>query len=206
MTGTDQPNGLSNQPPPELPSDKKTWWRKPFTVIASVIGLVASASTVVGLVQGWFDPKPDPVEKLEQIEKKIDRVDQDGELVNQVSRRVTEFADRFKIISANMKDIRRLARSLEQGTKAAGILTPEQRKLRKAARRKEREELLRLVATSEKMARDFCASVEGDDTLGKVESEEGRAAQDKARALKQAQKVKSEYLPELIELRKAYSN
>ena len=54
MSEQDQIHKLSSMPPPRAPHDKKkSFFKKPLTLIIGVIGVVASTSTVVGLVRGW---------------------------------------------------------------------------------------------------------------------------------------------------------
>jgi hypothetical protein len=190
-------HNLGSVPPPQAPHKKKGTWKKPFTILIALIGIAASTYTVVGAIRGWFDPEPDPVAKLEEIDKKLTAKTEDRQLVNQVSRRVTEFSDQFKRIQKSMKDIRRLDKSLSAKGPSGKILTPDQQKLIEASHKKETEELLRLVEKTKEMAAGFCESVEEDETLGKVESEDSQTARTKARALKQAIEVKDKFLPEL---------
>jgi hypothetical protein len=204
-------NNLGSEPPPAAPHKKRGFWKKPFTWIFGLIGIVASTSTVVALVQGWFDPAPsaeelaaESAEKLEKIEKKLEAKQEDKHLVNQVSRRVTELTDQFGRINKKMKDIRRLAKAL--ASKGSKILTPEQERLAEASRKKETEELLALIEQTKKMASDFVASVEEDATLGQVTSKESQTARTKARALDQARKIRSGILPQLKSLREKYAD
>jgi hypothetical protein len=191
---------LGSEPPPQAPHKKKGIWKKPFTILIALIGVAASTYTVVGAIKGWFNPEPDPIAKLDEIDKKLTVKDEDKHLVNQVSRRVTEFSDQFRRIQKSMKDIRRLDKSLSAKGPSGKILTPEQQKLIEASRKKETEELLQLVEKTKEMAAGFCESVEDDETLGKVESEDSQTARTKARALKQATEVKDKFLPELEQL------
>jgi hypothetical protein len=206
MTDEEKMHNLGSLPPPQAPHKKKGTWKKPFTILIALIGITASTYTVVGALKGWFDPEPDPVAKLEEIDKKLTAKNEDQHLVNQVSRRVTEFSDQFKRIARSMKDIRRLDKSLSARGPSGKILTPEQQKLIEASRKKETEELLQLVEKTREMAAGFCESVEEDETLGKVESEDSQTARTKARALKQATEVKDKFLPELEELRERHSS
>jgi hypothetical protein len=201
MTDEERMRHLGSEPPPQAPHKRKRFWTKPFTILIALIGITASTYTVIGMLKGWFDPQPDAVSKLEEIDKKLTAKNEDKHLVNQVSRRVTEFSDQFKRIARSMKDIRRLDKSLSSKGPAGKILTPEQQQLIAASRKKETEELLQLVDKAEKMAQGFCESVEGDETLGQVESEDSETARTKARALKQAIEVKEKFLPELATLR-----
>jgi hypothetical protein len=196
----EQMRNLGSVPPPQAPHKKKGGWKKPFTILIAIIGIAASTYTVVGAVKGWFNPEPDPIAKLDEIDKKLTAKDEDQHLVNQVSRRVTEFSDQFKRIQKSMKDIRRLDKSLSSTGPSGKILTPEQQKLIEASHKKETEELLQLVEKTREMAAGFCESVEDDETLGKVESEDSKTARTKARALKQLTEVKEKYLPELEKL------
>jgi myosin heavy subunit len=207
-------HGLSSMPPPASPGrKKKSWLKKPVTIIFGLIGVIASTSTVVGLVQGWFDPEPTAEElvaesaaKLEQIKNKLDAKNEDAHLVNQVSRRVTELKDQFVRIQSRMKDIGRLDKSLAKLGSSGKILTPDQKKLREASRKKETEELLTLVNEAEKMVRDFIDSVEEDDTLSKVETKDSRTGQTKAKALEQARMAQSKLIPELKRLKEKYGS
>ena len=191
---------LGSEPPPQAPHKKKGGWKKPFTILIAIIGIAASTYTVVGAIKGWFNPEPDPIAKLDEIDKKLTAKNEDKHLVNQVSRRVTEFSDQFKRIQKSMKDIRRLDKSLSSAGPSGKILTPEQQKLIEASRKQETEELLQLVEKTKEMAAGFCESVEDDETLGQVESEDSKTARTKARALKQVTEVKEKFLPELEEL------
>lgn len=202
----DKMNNLGSVPPPQAPHKRKGIWKKPFTILIALIGIVASTYTVVGAIKGWFDPEPDPVAKLEEIDKKLTAKNEDQHLVNQVSRRVTEFSDQFKRIARSMQDIRRLDRSLSAKGPSGKILTPEQQKLIEAGRKKETEELLQLIEKAEKMSAGFCESVEADETLGKVESEDSQTARTKARALKQSLEVQEKILPELAALREKHKS
>ena len=192
---------LGSVPPPQAPHKKKGGWKKPFTIFIAIIGITASTYTVVGAIKGWFNPEPDTAAKLDEIGEKLTAKNEDKHLVNQVSRRVTEFSDQFKRIGRSMKDIRRLDKSLSAKGPSGKILTPDQHKLIEASRKKETEELLQLVDKAQKMAAGFCESVEEDETLGQVESEDSQTARTKARALKQALEVKEKFLPELEKLR-----
>lgn len=205
MTDQGQMHNLGSVPPPQAPHKKKGSWKKPFAILIAFIGITASTYTVVGAIKGWFDPEPDAVAKLDEIDKKLTAKNEDKHLVNQVSRRVTEFSDQFKRISRSMKDIHRLDKSLSAKGPSGKILTPEQQKLIEASRKQETEELLQLVEKAEKMAAGFCESVEEDETLGQVESQDSQTARTKARALKQALEVKEKFLPELEKLREKHS-
>jgi len=205
-------NNLGSEPPPAAPH-KKGIWKKPFAWIFGLIGIIASTSTVVALVQGWFDAEPsaeeiaaDSAQKLEQIEKKLTEKKEDQHLVNQVSRRVTELSDQYVRINKKMKDILRLNQSLAARGKTSNLLSPEQQKLAEASSKKELEELLSLIEQTEKMASDFVASVEGDDTLEKVTSQDSQTARTKARALKQANQIRSGILPRLKKLKEKYAD
>ena len=201
----EQMRNLGSEPPPQAPHKKKGTWKKPFTILIAIIGIAASTYTVVGAVKGWFNPEPDPITKLDEIDKKLTAKSEDQHLVNQVSRRVTEFSDQFKRIQKSMKDIRRLDKSLSAKGPSGKILTPEQQKLIEASREKETEELLQLVEKTREMAAGFCESVEEDETLSKVESEDSKTARTKARALKQLTEVKEKFLPELEKLQDKHS-
>lgn len=201
----EQMRNLGSVPPPQAPHKKKGTWKKPFTILIAIIGIAASTYTVVGAVKGWFNPEPDPIAKLDEIDKKLTAKSEDQHLVNQVSRRVTEFSDQFKRIQKSMKDIRRLDKSLSAKGPSGKILTPEQQKLIEASREKETEELLQLVEKTREMAAGFCESVEEDETLSKVESEDSKTARTKARALKQLTEVKEKFLPELETLQKKHA-
>ncbi|MBW1808593.1 MAG: hypothetical protein JRJ19_03320 [Deltaproteobacteria bacterium] len=216
MTDDQKIHQLSSMPPPESPhqKEKKTsFFRKPIGIIFGAIGLIASTSTVVGLVQGWFSAEPtaeelaaDAANKLAQIEQKLNAKDEDGHLVNQVSRRVTELGDQYKRIQTHMKDVTRLEKSLAKQGSAGKILTPEQLKMQKASRKKETEELLALVDKTLNMANGFVTSVEKDSTLDKVSSTDSETGQTKARALKQARQVKNKLLPVLQRLKEKYGS
>jgi len=197
---------LGSEPPPQAPHKKKRTWKKPFTILIAIIGIAASTYTVVGAVKGWFNPEPDPIAKLDEIDKKLTAKSEDQHLVNQVSRRVTEFSDQFKRIQKSMKDIRRLDKSLSSTGPSGKILTPEQQKLIEASHQKETEELLQLVEKTREMAAGFCESVEEDETLSRVESQDSKTARTKARALKQVTEVKEKYLPELEKLQDKHSS
>ena len=197
---------LGSEPPPQAPHKKKGGWKKPFTILIAIIGIAASTYTVVGAIKGWFDPEPDAIAKLDEIDKKLTAQDEDKHLVNQVSRRVTEFSDQFKRIQKSMKDIRRLDKSLSSTGPSGKILTPEQQKLIEASHQKETEELLQLVEKTKEMAAGFCESVEDDETLSKVESEDSQTARTKARAIKQVTEVKEIFLPELEKLQEKHSS
>jgi hypothetical protein len=196
----DKMRHLGSEPLPQAPHKKKSGWKKPFAILIAIVGITASTYTVVGAIKGWFNPEPDPIAKLDEIDKKLTAKDEDKHLVNQVSRRVTEFSDQFKRITRSMKDIRRLDKSLSAKGPSGKILTPEQQKLIEASHEKETEELLQLVEKTKKMAAGFCESVEEDETLGRVESEDSQTARTKARALKQLTEVKEKFLPELEKL------
>lgn len=196
---------LGSEPPPQAPHKKKGTWKKPFTILIALIGIAASTYTVVGAIKGWFDPEPDAAAKLDEIDKKLTAKSEDQHLVNQVSRRVTEFSDQFKRIQKSMKDIRRLDKSLSSTGPSGKILTPEQQKLIEASHKKETEELLQLVEKTREMAAGFCESVEEDETLGKVESEDSQTARTKARAIKQVTEVKEKFLPELEKLQQKHA-
>lgn len=196
---------LGSEPPPQAPHKKKSGWKTPFTILIAIIGIAASTYTVVGAIKGWFNPEPDPISKLEEIDQKLTAKNEDKHLVNQVSRRVTEFSDQFKRITKSMKDIRRLDKSLSAKGPSGKILTPEQQKLIEASHEKETEELLQLVEKAKEMAAGFCESVEEDETLGKVESEDSQTARTKARAIKQVTEVKEKFLPELEKLSDKHS-
>ena len=197
---------LGSEPPPQAPHKKKGGWKKPFTILIALIGIAASTYTVVMAIKGELDPEPDPIAKLDEIDKKLTAKSEDQHLVNQVSRRVTEFSDQFKRIQKSMKDIHRLDKSLSAKGPSGKILTPEQQKLIEASHKKETEELLQLVEKTREMAAGFCESVEEDETLGKVESEDSQTARTKARALKQATEVKEKFLPELDKLQEKHSS
>jgi hypothetical protein len=197
---------LGSVPPPQAPHKKKGTWKKPFTILIAIIGIAASTYTVIGAIKGWFNPEPDPISKLEEIDKKLTAKDEDKHLVNQVSRRVTEFSDQYKRITRSMKDIRRLDKSLSSTGPSGKILTPEQQKLIEASRKKETEELLQLVDKTREMAAGFCESVEEDETLSQVESEDSQTARTKARAIKQVTEVKEKFLPELEKLSEKHSS
>jgi hypothetical protein len=196
---------LGSEPPPRAPHKKKGTWKKPFTILIALIGIAASSYTVVMAIKGELNPEPDPIAKLDEIDKKLTAKDEDQHLVNQVSRRVTEFSDQFKRIQKSMKDIRRLDKSLSSTGPSGKILTPEQQKLIEASHQKETEELLQLVDKTREMAAGFCESVEDDETLGKVESEDSQTARTKARAIKQVTEVKEKFLPELEKLQDKHS-
>ena len=212
MSEQDQIHKLSSMPPPRAPHDKKkSFFKKPLTLIIGVIGVVASTSTVVGLVRGWFSSEPDATElaaqsteRLAKIEKKLDSRDEDTHLVNQVSRRVTAFADRFAEIRSRMKDIGRLESSLGKQTKAGGILTPDQKRLMLAGRKKETEELLSLVRETEKKVTTFIVAVRGDQTLSLVSASDSVAAEKKAAALAHLKEASDKMLPELMRLKNKY--
>jgi uncharacterized protein YjcR len=196
---------LGSEPPPQAPHKKKGTWKKPFAILIALIGIAASTYTVVGAIKGWFDPEPDAISKLDEIDKKLTAKSEDQHLVNQVSRRVTEFSDQYRRIQKSMKDIRRLDKSLSAKGPSGKILTPEQQKLIEASHKKETEELLQLVEKTREMAAGFCESVEEDETLSKVESEDSQTARTKARALKQVNEVKEKFLPELEKLQDKHS-
>jgi len=196
---------LGSEPPPAAPHKKKGTWKKPFTILIALIGIAASTYTVVMAIKGELNPEPDPIAKLDEIDKKLTAKDEDKHLVNQVSRRVTEFSDQFKRIQKSMKDIRRLDKSLSAKGPSGKILTPEQQKLLEASRKQETEELLQMVEKTREMAAGFCESVEEDETLSKVESEDSQTARSKARALKQVTEVKEKFLPELEKLQEKHS-
>ena len=206
MAENEPVRGLDAMPPPR--PRHKALWKKPFVWIFGAIGVMASTTTVVGVFQGWFAPEPTAKDlaaasnqKLEKIERKLDAKEEDTQLVNQVSRRVTELGDQYKRLQARMEDIRRLDRSLSNQARPARILTPDQKKLEEASRRKETEELLALIESTEKSAKTFLDSVHRDDTLGKVQSAASDTARTKQRALEQARQVENSILPALGELR-----
>ncbi len=212
MSEHDQIHKLSSMPPPQAPhTKKKSFVKKPLMLIVGIIGIIASTSTVVGLVRGWFSSEPSAndlaaqsTERLVQIEKKLDSRDEDAHLVNQVSRRVTAFADRFAGIRSLMKDIGRLERSLGEQSRAGGILTPDQKKLMQAGRKKEREELLTLVRETEKRLMTFIETVRGDETLSRVSASGSVAAEKKAAALAHLKEAREKMLPELKRLKNKY--
>jgi hypothetical protein len=212
MSEKDRIHKLSSMPPPQAPHDKKKgFFKKPLTLIIGFIGVVASTSTVIGLVRGWFSNEPDAVElaaqsteRLAKIEKKLDSRNDDTHLVNQVSRRVTAFSDRFAKIRSRMKDIIRLESSLGKQAKAGGILTPDQKKLILAGRKKETEELLSLVRETEKKVTDFIEAVRGDQTLSLVSASDSVAAEKKAAALAHLKEASDKMLPELKRLKNKY--
>ncbi|MBN2498331.1 MAG: hypothetical protein JXR96_27320 [Deltaproteobacteria bacterium] len=207
-------NATPSQPVQEPGAPQvKRGWKKHFAVIFGIIGVVASTSTVVGLVQGWFDPEPDihrSVKELQSQQQQAIQVQQaikdrlvseqeDGHLVNQVSRRVTELKDEFLRIRSKAADIRRLDEALSAKPKVL-ILTPEQKKLQEASRKKEIEELLAMISETRKLAERFVSSVEGDATLAKVESADSESARTKARAIEQVKQIRGQLLPELAAL------
>lgn len=205
MTEEQAPHSLSSEPPPRAPEKKKAGWKKPFIIVTGIIGIIASTSSVVALFWGWFDPdttQADQARALQDIEK---RLAEDGPLVNQVSRRVTELGDEYKRIQANLADIRRLDESLAKKTKTA-LMTPGQKKLTEASRSKEIEELQSLVGKTEKLAKRFIESVEKDETLGKVEPGDSETAQNKSRAQSQAKLVREKLLAEMTTIRSKHKN
>ena len=205
MSDQEKVHHLGSGPPPQAPHKKKGGWKKPFTIFIAIIGITASTYTVVGAIKGWFDPEPDTAAKLDEIGEKLTAKNEDKHLVNQVSRRVTEFSDQFKRIGRSMKDIHRLDKSLSSKGPSGKILTPDQQKLIEASRKKETEELLQLVSKAQKMAAGFCESVEEDETLGQVESQDSQTARTKARTLRQVIEVKEKILPELEKLREKHA-
>jgi hypothetical protein len=205
MTEEQAPHSLSSEPPPRAPEKKKAGWKKPFIIVTGIIGIIASTSSVVALFWGWFDPdttQADQARALQDIEK---RLAEDGPLVNQVSRRVTELGDEYKRIQANLADIRRLDESLAKKTKTA-LMTPGQKKLTETSRSKEIEELQSLVGKTEKLAKRFIESVEKDETLGKVEPGDSETAQNKSRAQSQAKLVREKLLAEMTTIRSKHKN
>ncbi len=207
MESSQGPSGLQSQPPPDMPTDKKAKWSKPFKWLFGAIGLIASTSTVVALVYNYIEPdttQQDQIEKLEAIDKKLAADDEDGNLVNQVSRRVNVIRDEYKRIQEKLADIRSLDASLSEKPKAA-ILLPEQQKQRDASQAKQRKVLLGLLNETDGMARSFIASVEKDETLAKVTSEGSQVAERRAKALEQVAKMKA-VLPEIDALKKKYAD
>lgn len=205
MSEEQAPHSLASEPPPRAPGKKKAGWKKPFIIVTGIIGIIASTSSVVGLFWGWFDPdttQADQAKALHDIEKKLS---EDGPLVNQVSRRVTELGDEYKRIQANLADIRRLDVSLTKKPKTA-LMTPGQKKLANASRSKEIEELQSLVGKTEKLANRFIESVEKDETLDKVQVGDTETAQSKSRAQSQAKLVREKLLAELTTIRSKHKN
>lgn len=186
---------------------KKRNWKKPFLIIVSLIGIVASTSTVVGLIRGWFDPEPtleDTVSQLEKIQEKLDAKNEDSHLVNQVSRRITELSDQFSVIDSKMAQIRSLAKSLNEQSSQGKILMPEQKQLLSSASQKEKRELLDLIAETEKMAKAFIDSVEEDPTLEIIKSNTSMSAKEKRKALDQVKRIQTKLLPEMTTLKNKY--
>ena len=198
---------MSEEKTTEKTTEKKSTWKKPFAIIFGIIGLIASTSSVVALVWNFVEPdttKQDQAMKLDQIDRKLTMNQEDTHLVNQVSRRVTELGDEYKRIQANLKDIRRLEKSLAVSPKAL-ILTPDQKKLAEASRIKETEELLALLENTGKSARRFVESVEADETLGKVLSTDSETARTKSKAVSQARQVREKLFVELKTIRDKYA-
>ena len=140
---------------PQSQQAPKRNMKKVFTIVAGVIGLLASTSTVVALVWGLFDSEPtvtDQVAELKQqqseslkaqqaiADKLAAAADDKGGLVNQVSRQVTRLADEHKALKRAWKDIQRLAGELRQGAKQAALLAG-QGGLAEAGRAQERKAL-----------------------------------------------------------------
>lgn len=201
------PSGLQSEAPPDMPTDKKAKWSKPFKWLFGIVGVIASTSTVVALVYEWVEPdtsKQDQIQKLEDIDRKLTADQEDSHLVNQVSRRVNVIRDEYKRIQTKLTDIRSLDASLSAAPKAA-ILLPEQQQERQASRAKQRKVLMGLLDETGKLAHAFVASVEQDETLSKVKSEGSQVAQRRAKALEQATQIR-ELLPELDALRQKYAD
>lgn len=176
-------------------------------LLTGAIGIIASTGAVVGMVQGWFTPDAslaDIAAQQQEISQKLNTQVEDNQLVNQVSRRVTELGDQYGRISKRVKDIRRLAKALASRNPQGMILTPGQRKVLAASLAKEREELLTSIAEVETMSAQFIAAIEGDETLGQVAVEGSEAARTKARAQKQAAAIKGTILPELAALKQQH--
>jgi hypothetical protein len=181
---------------------RKGFWRRPLTWLASAIGIIASTSTVIALVGDWVDPdtsEQEQVAKLDQIERKLDAEQEDGQLVNQVSLRVSEFDDAYDGLRAKMKDVRELAATLAAPA-GSSFETPAQRKRRLATRAKERQALLAQIERLRREARRFIDSVEGDQTLAQVQHAGSESARNKSRALAQARTVREQWLAELDRL------
>ena len=211
MSEQENNQGFGSAPPsPSSHQKKKGSLKITVTIVIAIIGLIASASTVVALVQGWFDPGPslnDIAEQQANIEEKLAANNEDTHLVNQVSRRVVEFGDQYQRLQKELKDIRRLNRSLKnQSNKTRAILTEGQKQVIEASIKKEREELLSKLLKTEKSAQDFIVAVESDSTLSKVETTDSKTAQTKTKAIKQANIVKNKILPELINIRKKHES
>jgi len=180
---------------------KKGFWKKPFVLLFGLIGIIASTSTVVGLIKGWFHPDRTQ-EDLAAIKDVVTAQNEDAHLVNEVSLRVREFKDQYSRIDKNMKDIRRLDQHLSRKTHSASqtIHTLEQKKRQEASRKKEAEELILLLRTTEKMAREFVLSIQADKVLNQVTSAGSQSGQTKSQVQKQAQIVQTKFLPEIKRL------
>ncbi len=76
--------------------------------------------------------------------------------------------------------------------------------LAEASRIKETEELLALLENTGKSARRFVKSVEADDTLGKVFSNDSETARTKSKAVSQARQVREKLFVELKTIRDKY--
>lgn len=209
MTDDQAPRQLSSEPAPRMPGDRpKGAWKKPFAILIGIIGVIASTSTVVALVWNYVEPDTtvqDQSAKLAEIDRKLAAEQEDGQLVNQVSRRVTELSDEYRRIQAGLADIRRLDQSLATAPKTA-ILTPDQQKLRAAARQKEIRALLTQVDQAEQHARRFIESVEKDQTLDQVQANDSVTARTKTQAIEQARQVRESLLPELKAIRARFGS
>jgi hypothetical protein len=186
------------------PKKKKPTLKRTLSWVFGLIGIVASTSSVVGLVLGWFNPDTSQEEQAKAIaainQKLTANQEDSGGLVNQVSLQVTELHDEYKRIAADMNDIRRLAKSISQNN-AGDILTPEQQKRLLARREKEREALFESIKATEQRARRFVQSVESAQALQKVTSTRSKAARLKEKAMAQKETLSQEIIPELSKIK-----
>lgn len=181
---------------------RRGFWSRPLTWLASAVGVIASTSTVIALVGDWVDPDTSEQEqaaKLDEIEHKLDAEQEDGQLVNQVSLRVSELGDAYDGLRAKMKDVRELAATLAAPA-ANNFETPAQRRRRLATQAKERRALLAQIERLRQEAHRFATSVEADETLAQVRHAGSESARNKAQALEQARTVREKWLAELDRL------
>ncbi len=200
-SGTGSPAAEATTSTPSRPG-RKGFWRRPLTWVASAIGIIASTSTVIAMIGDWVDPdtsEQQQAAKLDEIEQKLAADQEDGQLVNQVSLRVSELDDAYDELQIKMKDVRELAATLAAPA-GNSFETPAQRKRRLATQAKERQALLTQIERLRRETRRFIASVEADETLAQVQHAGSESARNKSQALEQARTVREKWLAELDRL------
>lgn len=177
--------------------------RRVITMTTGALGVLASLAALYGVAKGYFEPGPsldDLAEQTARIERSLARPE-DQQVLNQVSRRVTELGDQYGRIEQRLRDIQALDRSLAEGPPAGKILTAGQRATLAASQQAEREQLVSLLAEAESLALTFITVSEADDALRLVGPDDQLAAQAKQRVLTQVARLREQALPELARLR-----